>query len=431
LNLAAEREPESAVEKGIARKVRRRLLPFLFLLYIVAFLDRINIGFAALTMNRELGITGRQFGLIAGAFFLGYCLFEVPSNLLLHRIGARVWIARILLSWGVVAALSGFARGVTHLYALRFLLGVAEAGFFPGIILYLTYWFSQREQARTLALFLTGAPLTSILGAPLSGWILDHAHGLGMSSWRWLLILEGFPAIVCGVLAYFLLPNRPEEARFLSAEEKQLLVERLRGEEKRKREKNPVSALQALGSGRVWHLAATYLALMTGFYSMSFWMPQTVKALSSHYSNTTVGLLVMIPHLVGLVAMFTVSWSSDRRMERKWHTALPVMAGATGLLLLGSAPGSAVVNVVLLALVLAGIYSFLGPFWSLPSEFLSGFSAASGIAFINSVGNLGGVAGPWAIGAVSQTHYGVYGGYALVGVALTAGAALVLLLPRK
>lgn len=431
MSAATGREPESVFEQETARKVRRRLLPFLFLLYVVAFLDRINIGFAALTMNRELGISGAQFGLIAGVFFLGYCLFEVPSNLLLHRIGARVWIARILLSWGVVAALGGFARSATHLHVLRFLLGVAEAGFFPGIVLYLTYWFTQREQARTLALFLTGAPVTTILGAPISGWILDHAHGLGMSSWRWLLILQGLPAILCGILAYFLLPSRPAEAAFLSATERRWLEDKLRGEEEHKRARNPVTASGALASSRVWHLAMTYLMLMAGFYSMSFWMPQTVRALSSRYSNTAVGLLVMIPHFVGLVAMLAVSWSSDRRMERKWHTALPVLAGATGLLLLGRAPGSAVLCVALLSLVLAGIYSFLGPFWSLPSEFLSGYSAASGIAFVNSVGNLGGVAGPWAIGAVSQTRFGVYGGYALVGVALMVGAALVLALPRK
>lgn len=330
-----------------------------------------------------------------------------------------------------MAVLTGFARNVTHLYVLRFLLGVAEAGFFPGIILYLTYWFRQREQARTLAFFLTGLPVASILGAPVSGWILDHVHWMGISSWRWLVILEGLPAILCGALAYFLLPNRPEDARFLSAGEKQRLLEELRQEEKRKRGEHPVSALQALGHGRVWHLAAAYFALITGLHSMSFWMPQTVKALSGRYSNTTVGLLVMIPHLAGLLAMLAVSWSSDRRMERKFHTALPVIAGGVALLLLDAAPRSPLISVALLVLVLAGIYSFLGPFWSLPSEFLAGYSAASGIAFINSMGNSGGIAWPWAIGAVSQTRYGVYRGYALVGVALFAGAGLVLLLPKK
>ncbi|MBZ5540644.1 MAG: MFS transporter [Acidobacteriia bacterium] len=416
-------------EARIRRKLRGRLLPFLFVLYIVAFLDRINIGFAALTMNQELGITSRQFGLLAGIFFVGYFLFEIPSNLLLHKIGARVWIARILLTWGMVAVLTGLAHSVAQLYVLRFLLGVAEAGFFPGMILYLTYWFRQREQAQTLALFLTGLPVTSIVGAPLSGLILDHVHWLGISSWRWLLVLEGIPAVVCGVLTYFLLPSRPAEAKFLTAEEKEWLLGELQREEEQKRGAHPVSALQALTHGRVWHLAGTYFALMIGLYSMGFWMPQTVKALSGRYSNSVVGVLVMVPYLVGLLGMLLVSWSSDRRGERRYHTAIPVLAGGLALMLLGTTR-SPFFSMALLALVIVGIYSFLGPFWSLPSEFLTGFSAASGIAFINSVGNLGGIAGPWAIGAISQTQWGVTGGFAAVGVSLFAGAGLVLLLPK-
>ncbi len=417
------------MEARIRRKLRGRLLPFLFVLYIVAFLDRINIGFAALTMNHELGITSRQFGLLAGIFFVGYFLFEIPSNLLLHKVGARVWIARILLTWGIVAVLTGLVHSVAQLYVLRFLLGVAEAGFFPGMILYLTYWFRQREQAQTLALFLTGLPVTSIVGAPLSGLILDHVHWLGISSWRWLLVLEGIPAVVCGVLTYFLLPSRPAEAKFLTAEEKEWLLAELQREEEQKRGAHRVSALQALTHGRVWHLAGTYFTLMIGLYSMSFWMPQTVKALSGRYSNSVVGVLVMVPYLVGLLGMLLVSWSSDRRGERRYHTAIPVVAGGLALMLLG-ATRSPFFSIALLALVIVGIYSFLGPFWSLPSEFLTGFSAAAGIAFINSVGNLGGIAGPWAVGAISQTKWGVSGGFAVVGMSLLAGAGLVLLLPK-
>jgi len=428
--MAGERASEpGGMEARILRKLRGRLLPFLFVLYIVAFLDRINIGFAALTMNQELGIRSQQFGLLAGIFFVGYFLFEIPSNLLLHKVGARVWIARILLTWGVVAVLTGMVHSVVQLYVLRFLLGVAEAGFFPGMILYLTYWFRQREQAQTLALFLTGLPVTSIVGAPLSGLILDHVHWLGISSWRWLLVLEGIPAVLCGVLTYFLLPSRPAEAKFLTGEEKEWLLAELQREEEQKRGAHPVSALQALGHGRVWHLAGTYFALMIGLYSMSFWMPQTVKALSGRYSNSVVGVLVMVPYLAGLLGMLLVSWSSDRRGERRYHTAIPVVAGGLALTLLGTTR-SPFFSMVLLALVIVGIYSFLGPFWSMPSEFLTGFSAASGIAFINSVGNLGGIVGPWAIGAISQTKWGANGGFAVVGVSLLAGAGLVLLLPK-
>src|SRR5215813_790891 len=227
-------------------KLRIRLIPFLFLLYVVAFLDRTNISIASLTMNKELGITAQQFGLLSGIFFIGYSLFEVPSNLLLHKLGARVWIARILVSWGAVAMLTGFLTSVGQLYFARFVLGVAEAGFFPGIVLYLTYWFRQREQAQAIALFMAALPVTSVLGAPVSGLILDQIHWLGVSSWRWLLILEGIPAVVCGVLTYLLLPSRPSEARFLRPEEKEWVTAELELEDQQKRASYSISAMQAL-----------------------------------------------------------------------------------------------------------------------------------------------------------------------------------------
>src|SRR5215475_10784097 len=219
--------PSISRETKTVRKMQIRILPYLFLLYVIAYLDRINIGFAALTMNKELGISSQQFGFLVGIFFFGYCLFEIPSNLMLHKLGARVWIARILITWGIVAALTSLVRSVSQLYLARFLLGLAEAGYFPGIVLYLTYWFRQRDQAQAIALFLTGLPVTSILGAPVSGLILDHVHWFGISSWRWLLVLQAIPAVVCGVLTYFLLPNRPAEASFLSEEEKRWITEEL------------------------------------------------------------------------------------------------------------------------------------------------------------------------------------------------------------
>jgi len=410
--------------------MRIRILPFVFLLFVIAQLDRNNIGFAALMMNRELAITSQQYGLVFGIFFFGYFLFEIPSNLLLHRMGARVWIARILVSWGIVAMLTGFAQNVSQLCAARFLLGMAEAGYFPGIVLYLTYWFPQREQARSFAWLVAATPVMAILGSPVSGLILDHVHWLGVSSWRWLLILEGMPAVVAGVLTYFLFPNRPQQAAFLTADEKVRIQAELGREERQKLEQRQYSVLQALASGRVWHLVLIYFGMMIGWYALQSWTPQLVKSLSSPYSNSMIGLLVAIPHIVGLAAMIFVSRSSDRALERRYHVAIPATVAGIALVLLGTT-SSVFFSVALLCLVAAGVYSILGPLWTLPSEFLTGFAAAAGIALINSVGNLGGFAGPYIIGAISMRTGNLYAGLAIAGVSLFISATFVLLLPRK
>src|SRR5215475_1276425 len=279
-----------SIETQTIRKLRIRILPFLLLLYFVSYLDRLNIGFAALTMNQELGITSQQFGLLVGIFFIGYAVFEIPSNLILHRVGARVWIARILIVWGTVAALTGFVQTVHQLYVARFLLGLAEAGYYPGVLLYLTYWFRQRQQAQAIALFMMAIPITNALGGPISGLILDHVHWLGLASWRWLLILEGSPAVVGGLLTYFLLPNRPAEAKFLSEEEKDWISAELLREERQKLAKHPVSAMQVFTNGRVWHLICIGFAFFVSSSTITFWIPQLVKSLLAGHSNTAIGL---------------------------------------------------------------------------------------------------------------------------------------------
>src|SRR6266576_2563723 len=386
----ADSSVATSIEHKTIRKLQFRLIPYLFLLYVVAMIDRVNISFAQLTMNKDLGLSSQQYGIAAGIFFIGYFLFEVPSNLILHKVGARIWIARILLGWGLVASLTGLVESIHQLYAARVLLGFAEAGYYPGIVLYLTYWFRQREQARVLSLFLTGFAVNSILGAPVSGFILTHVHWLGLGSWRWLFLLEGLPAIALGFLTYLVLPNRPSEAGFLTAEEKRWLQTELAREEAAKWGRR--SAMAGMTDFRVWYLAVIYFAMMIGSYTLSFYAPKLVASLSSEYSYSLVGSLVMIPYLTAL------------------H--------------------SPVVTIVLLSLLAIGYCSSLSPFWAMPSEFLSGFSAASGIAFINSVGNLGGFFGPSMVGFITQKTGTLYGGLAFAGVSMLVGATLVLLLPK-
>jgi ACS family tartrate transporter-like MFS transporter len=415
----------AAVHDAIARKIRRRLLPLLFVLYVVAYLDRINVGFAALTMNHELGLSSGQYGLLSGMFFCGYFLFELPSNLILERIGARVWIARILISWGVVALATGFAHSATQLYLARFLLGVAEAGFFPGILLYLTYWFRQRDQAQAIGMFMTALPIASIVGGPLSGWILDHVHALGLSSWRWVLILEALPAIVGGVLTYLILPNGPAEATFLTPEHKATLTAALRAEADVKAQPARHVVLQTIGNGRVLYLAAVAFMFMMGLYVTGFWMPQSIKLVGRALDHTSIGLLVMVPNVVGLCAMVLVSRSSSRRGDTHWHAAFSLVTAAIAFCFVGTA--TTVPSCILLwSLATCGLYGFIGPFWSMPGRFLTGRATAVALASICSIGNLAGFAGLAAIGSMAGRPGGLAQGFRFIAVSLSLGAALLL-----
>lgn len=417
------------IEAATLRKLRIRLLPFLFVLYVIAFLDRVNIAFAALTMNRELAISSQQFGFAAGIFFWGYFLFEVPSNLILHKIGARVWIARILITWGVLATLTGFVQSAHQLYVARFLLGLAEAGYFPGILLYLGYWFRQREKAQVIALILTGIPLASVLGGPVSGLILDHVHFLGFSSWRWLLILEGLPAIVCVFLTKFLLPSKPSEARFLTVEEKAWIADQLQ-QDRQESSAQSMSVARTLVNPRVWHLAFIGFASGFGTYTFNFWLPQMVRSVLAGQSNTVVGLVVMIPNLLGLIGMIVASRHSDRTLERRYHMAASMALAGIGMLLLG-APHSLLSSVVRLSAVGIGAYSFLPVFMSTPAEFLTGISAAAGIALVVSVSNFGGFVGPYTVGLIRQRTGRAFYGLICAGIFFLVSAALALALPKR
>jgi ACS family tartrate transporter-like MFS transporter len=399
----------AAAEQSTMRKVFWRIVPYCFALYVISYLDRANIGYAALQMNKELALSSEAFGFAAGIFFIGYFLFEVPSNVALNRYGARIWISRILVSWGIVATATAFAASATQLYVLRFLLGVAEAGFFPGIIIYLTHWFRAKEQATTVALFTAAIPVSYLLGAPLSTWIMDHVAGFGLSGWRWMLLLEGGPAVAAGILNYFIMTDRPEQATWLTADERDWLVDELRKDHAARRNVQHLGVVAAITNPKVLFLSVIQFIYQVGNLGIGLWMPQIIKGLSSTLTNFEVGLVAMLPYAFATVVMVLWSRNSDRTGERQKHSAIPLLWAAIALALTGLVAQPAIA-MTLISLTLAGLYAFKSPFWSLPGLFLSRSTAAVSIAAINSVGNLGGFAGPYAIGIIKDWTGSTYGG---------------------
>lgn len=406
-------------DRALVHKITWRIIPFVFLLYVISYLDRANIGYAALQMNRELALSSEAFGLISGIFFIGYFAFEVPSNIALNRFGARVWIARILLTWGAISFACGFVQNATQLYVLRFLLGVAEAGFFPGIIVYLTYWFRQKELATTVGLFTAAIPVSYIVGAPFSTWIMDHVGWLGWSGWRWMLILEAAPAVLGGILCFLYLPDRPQDARWLTPAEKQWLL----SEQDKDRRARPAAAhlglRQTLANPRVLYLSFIYFVYQCGSLGTGYWMPQIIKSFSTRLSHTEIGLIAVIPYLFATIVMIVWSRRSDRHAERRRHAALPLGVAALAMLATGLVADAAL-SIAMISLALAGLYAFKSPFWALPTLFLSRESASVSIAVINSIGNLGGFVGPFFIGYVKETTHS-----ATTGLMLLAGLVCV------
>ncbi|HXD73196.1 MAG TPA: MFS transporter [Vicinamibacterales bacterium] len=409
------------VEAALAR-ARTRLLPFLFLLYVVSYLDRINVGFAALQMNAALGFSSVTYSLGAGIFFLGYTLLEIPSNVILARVGARLWIARIMITWGIVSAGMMFVRTPLSFYVLRFSLGAAEAGFFPGIIYCLTRWFPRRERARAIAGFMTAVVIAGVIGGPVSGTLLSLNGAAGLAGWQWLFLVEGLPAIVLGVIVLRALPNDPSEARWLTPDERQALTARLAEEASAASTVHSIGG--ALTSGRVWLLAAVYFTIPVALYAMGFWMPQILRTASGG-SDALVGWLSAIPYGVAAIGMVIIGRHSDRTGERRWHIALSALAGGAAFALTGLVHGI-VPSIAALSIAMLGLASMLGPFWAFATSFLSGIGAAAGIALVNSVGNVGGFVGPNIVGYVQQTTGGFTGGLVTIGVVLAAGGVIVL-----
>jgi MFS family permease len=405
----------SELERRVMSKATWRLVPFMCLCYLVAYLDRVNVGFANLDMKVDLHFTDAIYGLGSGIFFVGYFLFEVPSNIMMERVGARVWIARIMIVWGILSGSMLLVRTPQAFYVLRFLLGAGEAGFFPGMILYLTYWFPTAYRSRTIALFMAAAAMAGVVGNPLSGFLLDH-HPSILKGWQWLFLIEALPAVVLGLVVLLYLPEGPKKVRWLDATELSWLSARLDSERAAREEKHAMTLGQALSHPRVLLLSLLYFLIVIGGYGLDLFLPQVLSVAFPTVSKTVLGILGAIPPSVTVVVMILWGRHSDARRERRWHVALPSWWAALGLTL-ATLPVPPIVSVVALSLAVSGRWSCIPPFWGLPTAFLSGTAAAGGIALINSIGNLGGFVGPYLMGWFKDRT----GDYS-VGLKVLAGA---------
>src|ERR1700750_2775641 len=390
---------KSELEISTIRAISWRLIPFLVLAYFLSYLDRVNLGFAALTMNKELNFSPTVFSWGAGIFFIGYFLFEVPSNLALEKFGASRWIARIMITWGIISALMAVVSGVWSFYTVRFLLGVAEAGFFPGIILYLTYWYPAEYRARFLAAFAIAVPVSTVIGAPISGLLLGLDGAMGLKGWQWLFIFEGIPSVVLGIITWFYLTDRPEKADWLSAEQKAWLKAKLDAELAAKQAVKHLSLGEALSSPKVLALSAIYFGFVGALYGMQFWLPQIVKAFG--LTNAQTGFVTAIPYLFGTIAMILWARHSDATRERVFHVGAPMILIAVALAI-SSYLTDPTITMVTLTFAAIGVFCVFGVFWTLPTAWLSGTAAAGAIALINSIGNLAGFGGPYLIGWVKE-----------------------------
>ena len=435
--------------KATFDKVAGRLIPFLFVCYIVAFLDRVNVGFAKLQMATDLHFSDAIYGFGAGIFFIGYFIFEVPSNVILERVGARLWIARIMITWGIISSAFMFTDDMYWgsiatwfnctdpeftFYVFRFLLGACEAGFFPGIILYLTYWFPGSRRTKVIALFMTAIAISNVIGAPVSGAIMQYMQGIGgLRGWEWLFLLEGIPSVIVGCLVFVFLPNGPRQAEWLDEREKNFIVHQVEEDDAGKNELGKGHRFwDAFSDYRVWFLAVVYFSGVVCFYAINFCMPTIIQELGIDKKDfLKVGLLSMIPWGISAVVMVIWGAHSDKTGERRWHVACSLLLGVSGLIglaLVGHAP---IPSMIALTLVASGTLSFVATFWSLPTAFLSGTAAAAGIAFVNSVGNLGGHFGPDLIGRI-RTMSGGASEAAFLALAAIAvlGAVITIALPN-
>jgi len=422
--MKSQSAPATHVSDRARRRIMRRIMPYVFLLYIVAFLDRVNVGYAALEMKGDLGFTDDVLGFGAGIFFIGYFGLEIPGSILVEKWSARGWIARIMISWGILAIATGFIHTQTQFYWVRFFLGAAEAGFFPGIIVYFSHWFRYEDRAKAVALFMAAIPISNIIGSPVSGLLLG-INWLGLAGWRWLFILEGAPAIILGIVTIFYLTDWPQQATWLRDDERHWITSELEREKQAKQLAHSYRVWEALRHREVILLTLAYFFMVTSVYGFNFWLPTIIKKLSGS-SNLVVTFITALPYCVGLVAIVFVGWSSDRTKERRWHTALSMTTASLGLLLSVVSQDHTVLAISMFCVAAAGMYSYLPGFWALPTSFLTGTAAAASIGLINSIGNLGGFAGPYIVGYLSKTTNSFIGGVLYLSVSALVAAGLVL-----
>jgi ACS family tartrate transporter-like MFS transporter len=414
-----------AEQRVVIQRVTRRLVSFAFICYVVAYIDRVNIGFAAADLQRDLGLSATAYGIGGGLFFLGYCLFEIPSNLILERVGARRWIARIMIGWGLVSMAMMFVAGTASFYAARVLLGIAEAGFFPGMVLYFTYWVPASERARTGALFMMAAPIAIIVGAPISESLLALDGALGLAGWQWLFLLEGFPAVVLGVVALRVLTDRPEDATWLPPREREWLARTMAAERATRAGHRAAAVFDGFRSPKVWLLAMVYFLNTTVTYGIFLWLPKILRDLSGE-GGWKLSAMTSIPFVAALIAMVLIGRHSDRTGERKRHVAACALTAATGLVLASFFTNNLWLLVLSFTLSQVGQRSVMSVFWSIPPIVLGGTAAAAGIALINAVGNLGGFFGPTIMGWLRDTTGGYGGGFLVLAGGLVVAAGLVL-----
>lgn len=415
-------------EDLIYQKVIFRLIPFLFLCYVCSYLNRINVSFAKIQMAQDLAWSDAVYGLGAGMFFIGYFAFEVPSNIVMYKVGARRWIARIMVTWGIISAAMMFVSTPMQFYVMRFLLGVAEAGFFPAILLYLSQWFPSSRGAKVTALFMAAIPMSGVIGAPLSGWIMHSLSGVhNLAGWQWLFLLEGIPTIIAGVFAFFYLTDKIEDARWLSEDERKVLRTNI---DKEAHGKHLHRLMDGLKDAKIWLLSFIYLFFTMGLYGVSFWLPTLIQA-SGIQDSMHLGLLTAIPYALATVSMIVVGKSSDRFRERRWHLAIPGALAAVGFLISASFQSNLMISLPALCLATMGVMTTISMYWTLPPAILTGAAAATGIALANSIGSASGFISPFAMGMINSTTQNTTSGIMMLAGVLLVGCVLVFLVPKR